>query len=113
MESILFEKGLQKSDLQVNLKKETATQVATSFIERDWWSFGECFNLEIDRLNEIKEKNQELEARKAALLFILIDRDNIRYEDIIYGHYKINPQSKSIDHILDFLVNQRTKRGTT
>ena len=113
MESILFEKGLQKSDLQVNLKKETATQVATSFIEKDWWSFGECFNLEIDKLNEIKEKNQELEARKAALLFILIDRDNIRYEDIIYGHYKIDRQSKSIDCILDFLVSQRTKRGTT
>ena len=110
MESILPEKGLQKSDLQVNLKKDDI-DMATSFIGRDWYSFGERLNLQTDELDEIKENNKTPEARKNALLFILIDRDNIRYEDIVYCHYKLDCQSKSIGRILDFLVSQRTKRG--
>ena len=115
MESILPEKGLQKSDLQVNLKKDDI-DMATSFIGRDWYSFGERLNLQTDELDEIKENHKTLKAKKAALLFVLMNRDNIRYEDIVYSHYKLDRQSESIvhiNHILDFLVSQRTKRGTT
>lgn len=74
---------------------------------------GTRLNLQTDELDEIKENNKTPEARKTALLFILINRDNIRYEDIVYCHYKLDCQSKSIGRILDFLVSQRTKRGNT
>lgn len=108
VEGLLSEKGLDKSDLQVNLKKDDS---ATDLIPgKDWYSFGKSMKVEPDSLDDIKENNKTLKGKKTALLHLLIERDNIRYEDIIYGYYTLG-QSENISCVLDYLASQRKEKG--
>ena len=108
VEGLLSKKGLTKSDLQVNLKKDdSATDL---IVGKDWYSFGKSMAVVCDTLDDIKENNKTLKEKKTALLHLLIERDNIRYEDIIYGYYTLD-QSKDISHVLDYLASQRKEKG--
>ena len=110
VEGLLAEKGLEKSDLQVYIKKEDIDDAITDLIGKDWYSFGKCMNITSDILDKIKE-NTTLKERKAALLNLLIEHHKIRFEDIIYGHYTMNRQSLFISHILNYVASQRITRG--
>ena len=109
VEGLLAEKGLEKSDLQVYVKKEDIDDV-TDLIGKDWYSFGKCMNITSDILDKIKENTTSKE-RKAALLNLLIEHHKIRFEEIIHGHYLINRQSLFISRILDYVASRRITRG--
>ena len=108
VEGLLSEKGLTKSDLQVNLKKDDSA--AKLIVGKDWYSFGKSMGVACDTLDDIKENNKTSKEKKTALLHLLIECDNIRYEDIIYGYYILG-QSKDISHVLDYLASQRKEKG--
>uniref|UniRef100_A0A1X7V9J7 Death domain-containing protein n=1 Tax=Amphimedon queenslandica TaxID=400682 RepID=A0A1X7V9J7_AMPQE len=107
VEGLLTKKGLEIIDLQVNLKKDDST--ADLIPGKDWYSFGKSMKVECNSLDDIKENNKTLKGKKTALLHLLIERDNIRYEDIIYGYYTLG-QSENISCVLDYLASQRKEK---
>lgn len=119
MKPLLALRELDESDLQVNVKKYDVgriigPEVENDFIGRNWYSLGLSKGIERAMLDEIKEDNDNLVEKKDALLHLLIEPQyQIRYEDIVYFHYKEDKESQFITRILDFLVNQRRKTGLT
>ena len=119
MKPLLALRELNESDLQVNVKKYDVgriigPEVENDFIGRNWYSLGLSKGIERAMLDEIKEDNDNLVEKKDALLHLLIEPQyQIRYEDIVYFHYKEDKESQFITRILDFLVNQRRKTGLT
>ena len=117
LKPLLSARGLTESDLQVNVKKEEIEKITYSpdndLIGRDWYSFGLQKEIDSDTLNQIKENNRVLRDRKSDLLHLLIEpKYQIRYEDIVYFHFKNDPQSQFIDRILDYVVDQRKRTGS-
>ena len=119
MKPLLALRELDESDLQVNVKKcdvgrIIGPDVENDFIGRNWYSLGLSKGIKRAMLDEIKEDNDNLVEKKDALLHLLIEPQyQIRYEDIVYFHYKEDKESQFITRILDFLVNQRRKTGLT
>uniref|UniRef100_A0A1X7TK55 Protein kinase domain-containing protein n=3 Tax=Amphimedon queenslandica TaxID=400682 RepID=A0A1X7TK55_AMPQE len=110
LKPLLLARRLTESDLQVNVKKEEIKKITcpdNDLIGRDWYSFGLQKEIDLDTLNQIKEDNSTLRDRKSDLLHLLIEpKYQIRYEDIVYFHFK-NDQSQFIKRVLDYLVDQR------
>uniref|UniRef100_A0A1X7TQB0 Protein kinase domain-containing protein n=1 Tax=Amphimedon queenslandica TaxID=400682 RepID=A0A1X7TQB0_AMPQE len=112
LKPLLSARRLTESDLQVNVKKEEIEKITcpdNDLIGRDWYSFGLQKEIDSDTLNQIKEDNSTLRDRKSDLLHLLIEpKYQIRYEDIVYFHFK-NDQSQFIKRVLDYLVDQRRR----
>ena len=114
MKPLLSDRGLTESDLQVNIKKEEIEKITcrdNDLIGRDWYSFGLQKEIDSDTLDQIKEDNRALQDRKSDLLHLLIEpKYQIRYEDIVYFHFK-KDRSQFIIRVLDYLVDQRKRTG--
>ena len=113
LEPLLHEKGLEKSDLQVNVKEEEIYSIV-DLIGKNWYVFGQKMEVDHEALDAIKAESYNLEDRKAKLLQLLIENDDVRFEDIIYGLYKRDCSQSIHQHsciiaILNYLVTQRTQ----
>lgn len=114
LEPLLHEKGLEKSDLQVNVKEEEIDSIV-DLMGKNWYVFGQKMEVDHETLDAIKaESSYKLKDRKAKLLQLLIENDDVRYEDIVYGLYKRDcnqsiHQYSCIIAILNYLVIQRTQ----
>ena len=103
----LADKGLEVSDLQVNLRS-TDIDSFVEFIGDDWYTFGQNMEVSIETLDKIKESGKNKPGQKRKLLEYLIEHDKVRYEDIVYGLYsKMKNPNTSISQILDYLLEHR------
>ena len=103
----MADKGLEVSDLQVNLRS-TDIDSFFGFIGDDWYTFGQNMEVSIETLDKIKEFGKNKPGRKRKLLEYLIEHDKARYEDIVYGLYsKMKNPNTSISQILDYLLEHR------
>lgn len=107
IKGVLSGKGLEVSDLQVNLRLEDVDDFL-KFIGKDWYTFGICMGVKPTVMDHVKEIGKNKPGRKRALLETLIKMNNARYEDIVYGLYNSQDQQDlSINEVLEHLLTRR------